>query len=281
MRILVHGGAGRIATKRHDACRQGCETAARSGWDILREGGDALDAVEDAVRSLEANPEFNAGVGSALRADGRVQMDAAVMRGHDRRAGAVALIERIAHPVSAARAVLEDGRHVLMAGAEAERLAADHGIPFCEPEALITDRERKRHEASHGTVGAVARDGRGGLAVATSTGGQSGALPGRIGDSPLIGAGTYADRFAAVSCTGPGEAILRVVMAHGAARETAAGAHPTAAAERALAQLHRETGVKAGLIGLDCRGRLGFARTTPHMPVAWIESGAETVASAF
>jgi len=270
IRIVVHGGAGRIDPERHVACRHGCEAAASAGWTALDDGGDALEAVETAVRALENDPEFNAGTGSALRDDGRVQMDAAVMRGRDRRAGAVALIERLAHPVSAARAVLDDGRHVLMAGTEAERLAVRAGIAACEPDNLVVERERAHWERSHGTVGAVALDKAGGLAAATSTGGQANALPGRIGDSPLIGAGTYADRFAAVSCTGPGEAILRTVMAHAAAADIAHGGQATGAGERALARLRSETGAKAGLIGLDSRGRCGFARTTPHMPFSGI-----------
>jgi len=277
MRILVHGGAGRIDSDRHDACRRGCRAAAARGWAVLRDGADAPTAVEAAVRVLEADPEFNAGTGSALRADGRVQMDAAIMNGFDRRAGAVALIERLAHPVSAARAVLEDGRHVLMAGDEAERLAIEAGVDRCDPETLIVPRERAHWERSHGTVGAVAQDARGRLAAATSTGGQPSALPGRIGDSPLVGAGTYADRFAAVSGTGPGEAIMRVVLAHAVARAIGSGAPPTAAGEYALAQLRHETRAKAGLIGLDSRGRLGFARTAPHMPVAWVSGPSGTM----
>lgn len=273
MEIVVHGGAGRIHESRHDACRAGCVRAAVAGWDILAAGGRALDAVEAAVRVLEDDPEFNAGTGAVLRADGRVQLDAAVMDGPELAFGAVAAIERIRNPVTLARRVLEDGRHALLAGEDAQAFAREQGFALCDPQALIVERERAHWERRHGTVGCVARDRAGRIAAATSTGGQSGALPGRVGDSPLPGCGTYADGIAGVSCTGPGEAIMRVVLARFAAERMAAGAPAAAAGRAALAHLRARTGADAGLIAIDRDGRIGHAHTTPHMPVAWRADG--------
>lgn len=271
MQLIVHGGAGRIATGRQRACLAGCERAARAGWACLVAGGSAVEAVETAVRVLEDDPLFNAGRGGVLRADGRLQLDASLMDGVTQRAGAVGIVEGIRHPITLARRVMDDGRHVLLAGRDAMDFARQQGIAVIDPAHLIVRRQQRRWKASGGTVGGVARDAADGLAAGTSTGGVFGALPGRIGDSALIGCGTYADACGAVSCTGLGEAIMRTVLAHTTASHLAAGEVPHRAGEDALARLAAVTGCHAGLIIIDRRGRLAHPCTTEHMPVAWVE----------
>lgn len=270
--VLVHGGAGGRATDDLRAHRQGCAQAAGAGWAVLREGGGALDAVEAAVRALEDDPLFNAGTGAVLNALGQVELDASLMDGHTRRAGAVAAVRRIRNPVSLARKLLEGGGHVLLAGDGANRYAAQAGVPECGELTLVVERQRTRWHEHHGTVGAVALDARGRLAAATSTGGVFDKLPGRVGDSAVIGAGTYADAQAAVSCTGVGEAIIRMALAKTVvdrARED-----PGAAVQQALRELQQTTAAEAGLIALDAHGRLAFARNTATMPIAWVRAGA-------
>jgi isoaspartyl peptidase/L-asparaginase-like protein (Ntn-hydrolase superfamily) len=212
---LVHGGAGNPRggvddeQETHAALRE----ALLAGYELLAGGAAALDAAEAAVRSLEDCALFNAGRGSVLNAEGHVEMDAAVMDGATRQAGACAGVVRVRHPVSLARAILEKTPHVLLVGEGAVRYAADAGLDFEEPDWFVTERERQRlHE--HGTVGAVALDSSGQLAAATSTGGVRGQLHGRVGDTPLIGAGTWADEHVAISCTGTGEQFIRAAVAH-------------------------------------------------------------------
>jgi beta-aspartyl-peptidase (threonine type) len=187
-----------------------------AGYELLGAGAAALDAAEAAVRSLEECALFNAGRGSVLTSEGRVEMDAAVMDGASREAGACAGVTRVRHPVSLARSILEKTPHTLLVGDGAERHAHDAGLEFEDPEWFVTDRERERHDRpdEHGTVGAVAFDSGGGLAAATSTGGMRGQLPGRVGDTPVIGAGTWADDHVAISCTGSGERFIRAALAH-------------------------------------------------------------------
>jgi beta-aspartyl-peptidase (threonine type) len=217
--LLVHGGAGNPRggqledeAAHHDALRE----ALLIGYELLAAGGSALDAAEAGVRSLEDSALFNAGRGSVLTADGRVEMDAAVMDGASREAGACASVTSVRHPVSLARAIMEKTPHTLLVAAGAERYAADAGLELEDPSWFITDRERDRHARAdqHGTVGAVALDSNADLAAATSTGGTRGQLPGRVGDTPVIGAGTWADDHVAVSCTGAGERFIRAAAAH-------------------------------------------------------------------
>jgi beta-aspartyl-peptidase (threonine type) len=217
--LLVHGGAGDPSggqiddeAAHHDALRD----ALLAGYEPLAGGAAALDAAEAAVRSLEECALFNAGRGSVLTADGRVEMDAAVMDGASREAGACAGVTSVRHPVSLARAIMEKTPHTLLVAEGAERYAADAGLEFEDPGWFVTERERARHARAdqHGTVGAVALDANGGLAAATSTGGTRGQLPGRVGDTPVIGAGTWADDHVAVSCTGTGERFIRAALAH-------------------------------------------------------------------
>lgn len=288
--IVVHGGAGLVSAERHARLRQGVRIAAEAGNVVLDAGGSALDAVTAAVQVLEDDPEFNAGTGAALTRDATVETDAAVMDGDTCRVGAVAAVPDLANPVLLARAVLDSGEHVLLSGPSAWRFATEVGIARAAPGSLITDRARQRLqeaivgvrarpsgsavsmlcEREGGTVGAVARDRRGRLAAATSTGGIVHKRPGRIGDSPIPGAGTWADRDIAVSATGDGEAILRVALARTIAAYTATGLLPREAATAALAELRRITGGTAGVIVLD-HAEHAFVQLSSTMPVAWID----------
>jgi len=273
--IIVHGGAGPIKDDSLAARLEGCKAAAIAGWKILGAGGSAIDAAEVAVADLEDNPLFNAGTGSTLNSLGQVEMDAAIMEGMSLRAGAVAAVQGIKNPIKLARRVLEDGRHVLIAGEGASLFARAVGFPECDPAVLIVEREKQRWDSKHGTVGCVAFDCEGKLAAATSTGGIFNKLPGRVGDSPMIGCGTYANKFGAVSCTGYGEAIIRVLMARDAVQLLQEGIEPTEAAAMALDNLEELTGSTAGLILIDARGRVGFGRNTTHMPVCYAISGGD------
>jgi L-asparaginase / beta-aspartyl-peptidase len=274
--IIVHGGAGADPAEGRDELRHGVRAAALAGWRVLAAGGAALDAVESAVRALEDHPRFNAGRGSVLTRDGTIEMDASIMEGDGLACGAVAAVSRIANPITLARRVLETRRHVMLVGDGALAFARSMGIPECDADALVTDRQRRRHAelaGRHaklgGTVGAVALDRSGTIAAATSTGGTAGKLPGRVGDSALIGCGTYAESsIGGVSCTGDGEAIIRVVLGHRALAYLKDADDPEYAAKVAVDLLVEEGGGQGGLILLDWRGRAGHAFSTPLMPVA-------------
>jgi beta-aspartyl-peptidase (threonine type) len=226
--LIVHGGAWDIPDEAVDACNSGCQRALAAGWSILSGGGSALDAVEAAIVVLEDDPIFDAGYGSHLNLDGRVECDAIVMDGATLRAGSVAALQHIRNPIRLARKVLEHCPHMMLVGEGAERYATSQSIPLCDPQELIAETEwqawqlcrKDKHAAAHhrgheqGTVGAVAIDSRGALFAATSTGGTCCKLPGRVGDSPIIGCGCYADSEAGgVSSTGYGEGIMKIVMA--------------------------------------------------------------------
>ncbi len=268
--VIVHGGAGPIRDDSLPERLDGCKAAALAAWDILAQNGSALDAAEAAVMVLEDNPLFNAGTGSTLNQIGNVEMDAAIMDGDSLRVGAVAAVQRIKNPIKLARRVMEDGRQVILAGEGALMFAREIGFPECSPASLIVEHERKRWAEKHGTVGCVVLDANGKIAVATSTGGIFNKLPGRIGDSPLPGCGTYADHRGGVSCTGLGEAIIRVVLGKTAIDFLAEGIDPNAAARKSLELLEAKTRAQAGLIMIDCHGRIGYARNTTHMPVCFI-----------
>jgi len=270
--LIVHGGAGADPAEGRDELRAGIREAVLSGWKVLLGGGTALDAVEYAVRSLEEHPRFNAGRGAVLTTDGTIELDASIMEGDRLQAGAVGAVTRIANPVTLARKILEDGRHVLLVGDGALAFARRVGVSECDPAELITERQlRRSHERGAGTVGAVALDLHGTIAAATSTGGIAGKLPGRVGDSGLIGCGTYAEStIGGVSCTGDGEAIIRVVLARRALDILKAMDDPEHAAQVAVDVLVQEGKGEGGLILLDWRGRVGRAHSTPFMPVGWI-----------
>jgi len=295
--LVVHGGAG-VTSGAVDAQQRACALALDAGWSVLSGGGSALDAVVAAVELMEDEPTLNAGHGACLAENGTVELDAAVMDGGERRAGAVALVRRLRHPVRAARLLLEEGRHVFLAGDAVEAFAAAHGIPLIDPATLVTparraawtarqgaaaagaaasdpratspatrssESETGRGEDGSATVGAVALDAAGHVAAATSTGGIAGKRAGRIGDSPIIGAGTLADdRAGAVSATGDGEAIIRATVASVALSVLRSGVGPERAAAVALAELSRVGGT-GGVIVVDRFGRVAAAHTTPHM----------------
>jgi beta-aspartyl-peptidase (threonine type) len=271
--IIVHGGAGSLRDGSLPKSLDGCKTAALTGWRILQQGGSALDAAEATVVVLEDDPLFNAGTGSTLNCLGQVEMDAAIIEGESLRAGAVAAVQGIKNPIKLARRVLEDGRHLLLAGEGALLFAREVGVPEVPPESLIAEGARKRWQEAVGTVGCVALDRHGIIAVATSTGGILNKLPGRVGDSPLLGCGTYADDCGGVSCTGHGEAIMRVLMAKSALEYLKAGATPQLAAEKAVRLLSTKTGSSAGLILVSRNAQIGYARNTSRMPVCCITNG--------
>jgi beta-aspartyl-peptidase (threonine type) len=268
--IAIHGGAGAIprdelSTAREAEIHAALEAALEAGWRVLDAEGSALDAVERAVRQLEDCPLFNAGRGAVLNAAGQVELDACVMDGSRLRAGAVTGVRSTRNPVSLARAVMEHTPHVMLAGEGAEALARSRGLELVPPSYFETEERRlalQRIQAGagagardrHGTVGAVALDWSGDLAAATSTGGRTNKLPGRVGDSPIVGAGTYADKRVAVSATGDGEYFMR---ANAAFRVSAlmelAGSTVTRAARRTLALVQR-LGGSGGMIVLDRAG---------------------------
>jgi beta-aspartyl-peptidase (threonine type) len=273
--LIVHGGAGADPGEGLDEYRAGVRDAALAGWHVLAGGGCSLDAVEAAVRVLEDHPRFNAGLGSVLTSVGTVEMDASIMEGDRLRCGAVAGVSRVANPITLARHVLEDGVHALLIADGAHAFARSVGLPECDPTALVTDRQRRRLVArtadSRGTVGAVALDRHGTIAAATSTGGMLGKRPGRVGDSALIGSGTYADStLGGVSCTGSGEAIIRVVLARRSLDYLKEADDPDYAAKVAVDLLVEEGRGEGGLILVDWRGRVGYAQSTTLMPVAWM-----------
>nr|XP_046256947.1 isoaspartyl peptidase/L-asparaginase [Scatophagus argus]XP_046256948.1 isoaspartyl peptidase/L-asparaginase [Scatophagus argus] len=228
--VVVHGGAWAIPDELAQASMDGVKVAAREGFSVLKTGGSALDAVEAAVRTLEDNSVFNAGHGATLNSDGGVELDAIIMDGRTLASGAVSSVKNIANPVSLARAVMEKTAHSMLTSRGANLFAESIGMPTVPTEALVSEYERKEWEKHksyvtgvreefnsqwvHDTVGAVAVDSAGNVACATSTGGIRNKMVGRVGDSPIIGSGGYADNFSgAVSCTGHGESILKVTLA--------------------------------------------------------------------
>jgi len=271
--IIVHGGCGRVDESSIPERRDGVLEAAEAGWRLLKEGGSSVDAVEAAVMVLEDIPLFNAGRGSVLNSDGVVETDAAIMEGASLSAGAVAGLSGFLNPINIARRVMDKSPHVLLICQGAERFALREGFRQSEAGQLAVDYRRQEWEREHGTVGAVACDRQGHLAAATSTGGSKNKLPGRVGDSPLIGAGTYANSQIAVSCTGDGENIMRMTLSRLAAFLYREYEDAETAITAALRDLEATLGGEVGLIGVDCRGRSGFTKNSPHMPVFAIEDG--------
>jgi L-asparaginase / beta-aspartyl-peptidase len=299
--LIVHGGAWDIPDDAVEACQMGCQRALAAGWSVLSSGGSALDAIEAAIVVLENDPVFDAGFGSHLNLDGKVECDAIVMEGATLRAGAAATLQRVRNPIRLARKILETCPHMMLVAEGAERYAKANGISLCDNKELISPAEwsawqqckKDAHAAEHhrgheqGTVGAVAIDSLGALFAATSTGGTCCKLPGRVGDSPLIGCGCYADSEAGgVSSTGYGEAIMKVVMAKAGVDRLrgSVGASSTAqtsttgsssspamqAAEQTIVELARRTKATAGLILLDRDGNPGFAFNTPRMAYGYV-----------
>jgi beta-aspartyl-peptidase (threonine type) len=298
--LIVHGGAWDIPDEAVDACKSGCQRALAAGWSILSRGGLALDAIEAAIIVLEDDPVFDAGFGSHLNLDGRVECDAIVMNGATLRSGAASTLQRVKNPIRVARKILENCPHMMLVAEGAERFAKEHGIKLCHPDEMISEAEREawlkckgdKHAAEHhrgheaGTVGAVALDSHGNFFAATSTGGTCCKLPGRVGDSPLIGCGCYADSEAGgVSCTGYGEAIMKVVLAKTTVDllcRPATCVDPSnsadacnlssadLAAREAIHLFAKRTHSTAGLILLDRLGNPGFAFNTPRMAYGYV-----------
>lgn len=272
--VIVHGGAGAVHQDDRGAeLAEACMTAAQAAFQVLQRGGSAVDACVAAAVLLEDDPRFNAGTGSVLNEDGEVETDASVMDG-SLRAGAVALVKTVKNPVLLARAVMERSSHVLLAGEGAEKFAKEVGLPMIDNISLITDRARERWKegkaTSHGTIGVAAVDKDGRVAAATSTGGMSNKRRGRIGDSPLIGCGTYADDEAgAASATGHGEALIRVTLTRKVIDFIQSGCSPTEACQRAIATLARVRG-EGGVIAVSRRGEVGFAFNTQRMNRAFV-----------
>ena len=279
--IVIHGGAGnvtpaRVAAAGEQAYRDGLAQALAAGYTILARGGSSLDAVQAAVTAMEDNPLFNAGVGATFTRDGTHELDAAIMDGRTLAAGSVAGIQHVKSPVALARAVMEQTPHVMMIGAGAEAFAKAKGLPmvdndyFSTPATLKAFQDLKARERAKAmtkdTVGAVALDQQGNLAAATSTGGILNKLPGRVGDAPLIGVGTYADnRTCAVSCTGWGEFFIRTVVAYDiSAQMTYLGAPLARAAQTSLDKALK-LGGDGGLIAIDAQGHTTMPFNTPGM----------------
>ena len=280
-----------------DAHIRGVNNALAAGWRVLERGGAALDAVEEAVVILEDDETFDAGRGSFLNRDGKVQLDALIMDGATLRAGGVGCVERLRNPVRAARKILSESPHVYFVGEGAEKFAAEHGIELCDNKDLIIPREIERlreYQAdaarkpersspdgndlfapvsddmtiSHDTVGAVALDRNGNIAAATSTGGTLNKAPGRLGDSSLIGCGCYANNeSAAVSTTGWGEPIMKLVLAKWTADRIQSGNLPEWSAQEAMNYLKQRLNGHGGIIVLNPEGHIGIAHNTPRM--AW------------
>jgi len=293
-RLVIHGGAGseRIAhdDPEHEAsARAGLDEALKAGSAILASGGSAIDAVEAAARSLEENPCFNAGRGSVLTEQGEVELDAAIMEGRNRAAGAVSGIKTTRAPISLARRLMERGPHVFLTGVAADRFAAAAGIEQVSNDFFILPERRRQLEEAlaagaaadpikYGTIGAVAVDVNGDVAAATSTGGITAKRWGRVGDSPLIGAGTYADnRAAAISATGSGEYFIRAVAAHEvAARMRLGGEALQQAIDAVLADI-AALGGKGGLIAVAPDGEAAWGLTTPAMYRGMVDASGRTV----
>ncbi len=274
--LILHGGAGAPAPDLHDARAQGLRRAFEAAWTILRQDGSAVEAVVRATVALENDPVFNAGVGSCLNQEGNVEVDASLMDGSTLRAGAVGAVRNLRNPILLARAVMEAGRHVFLVSDGAERFARAQRVPTATRAELVTERQLRRWQAAQtagepGTVGAVALDKAGHLAAATSTGGIFNKLPGRVGDSAVIGAGTYADdTLGAGSATGDGEAIIRTTLTRTALELLRDGRDPIQAAQVAVDLLRNRTGSEAGLILIDPLGRVGYVYNTPTMSVAFL-----------
>ena len=290
--LIVHGGAWDIPVNEVEAHRSGCRAALEIGWKILYEGGCAVDAVEAAIRYLEDDETFYAGYGSHLNAVGQVELDASIIDGKTFRCGGVAGVRCIRNPITVARKIMEESEHVLLVGEGAERFAMQYRIDACRPDDLITPRELDRWETlkhrenfnpkdafrkweqSSDTVGAVACDHEGNICVGTSTGGTLNKYPGRVGDSPLIGCGTYADNeIGGVSATGWGEAIIKVVLAKYIIDSMEQNGHgPQAAAARGIRYLEKKAEGYGGVIVMNQTGQVGIAYNTPRMARAYMNS---------
>jgi L-asparaginase / beta-aspartyl-peptidase len=288
--LIIHGGAWNIPDALVDGHRAGVQNALKAGWDVLEKGGSAVEAVEQSILLMEEDETFDAGRGSFLNAAGEIELDASIMNGKNLKAGAVASVQNVPHPITLARVIMEKSDHVLLVGLGASRFAKEHKVKTCSPDDLIIEREIERwrlaqKEGKKGgvftrtggpgdTVGAVALDGAGNIASGTSTGGTPNKYPGRVGDSPLIGAGTYADNsVGGASSTGWGEALIKVVMAKQVLDLMERNGHdPEAAARDGVALLKKKVAGYGGVIALSPDGKTGCAFNTPRMARAYLTS---------
>ena len=270
--LIVHGGAGAVPESERAARQSAVERARDAGWAEISKG--ALAAAIATVRHMEDEPLLNAGIGACLNADGEVELDAGVMEGAGLRAGGVACVRDVRHPIDLAYEVMRDGRHVLLAAAGASRFAREHHVEMADPSIFITDRKRQELMQGADTGGAVARDAEGHIAVAVSTGGIKGKLPGRIGDSPIPGAGIYADdRFGGVCGTGLGEAFIRLGLARLMVVELQHGMDPASVAQGAIDYLGSKLQASGGVIVMPPQGPPHAAFNTAAMP--WAAAGEE------
>jgi len=290
--LVVHGGAWDIPDDLVEAHREGVHRALKAGWSILHKGGTAVDAVESAIMMMEDDDTFDAGRGSFINAAGEIELDASIMNGKTFQAGAVAAVQNVKNPIRLARKIMEESEHILLVGMGATRFAREHGVRTCGQDDLITNRELERWREAQGrkqystkeafrrkkvpvdTVGAVALDHHGNLASGTSTGGTPNKYPGRVGDSPLIGCGTYADNaVGAVSTTGWGEAMIKVVMAKTVIDlMDRNGGDPDKAVRDGLKILERKADGYGGLIAINNEGQIGISYNTPRMARALMTS---------
>ncbi len=294
--LVVHGGAWDIPDDVLEAHRNGVQQALKTGWAILSNGGSAVDAVERAIMVLEDDETFDAGTGSFINMIGEVELDASIMNGKTFRAGAIAAVQNVKNPITLARKIMEESEHILLVGMGATRFAREHGIKTCSQDDLITIREIERWRLIQGkknfstrdafrrkkvpvdTVGAVAVDHLGNVASGTSTGGTPNKYPGRVGDSPLIGCGTYADNdIGGVSTSGWGEPMIKVVMAKTVIDlMDRNGGDPKKAAEDGLKILVRKADGYGGVIAVNNEGHIAVAYNTPHMARAYMTSDMRT-----
>ena len=294
-KLIVHGGAWNIPESLEAAHLAGVRRAAQEAGALLAQGASALDTVEAAVNILEADSTFDAGRGAFLNERGEIELDAMIMDGRDLRFGAVAAVQNILHPVSLARRVMAHTEHCFLVGGGAQAFARKAGIAEVDPRELLTERERVyyeqiRHDPDFhtrlpfddhpmDTVGAVALDGAGNLAAATSTGGTPRKLAGRVGDSPVVGAGAYADNHCgAVSATGWGESILKVLLSKTVC-DLMATHNASEAARQGIERLARRVNGLGGVIGIDRHGEYAFAYNTPKMAFAYLRAPGEVVVS--
>lgn len=264
--LVVHGGAGAPPEAFRSSLQAAVERGLDAGWSRI--AGGAVDAVCAAVRHMEDEPDLNAGVGASLNLDGDAELDAGLMEGSGLRAGAIGAVRDIRNPIDLARAIMADGRHVLLVGEGASRFAREHAISTCGQDVFVTKRRRQQWEAGD-TVGAVALDSSGQTAVAVSTGGTARKWPGRLGDSPLPGAGFYADDSGGAACgTGQGEGFIRLALGHWAVAQMARGRPAAEVAKEGIQQLAQRVEGSGGLITVDARGGVGASFNTPFMAFA-------------
>lgn len=273
--IAIHGGAGgdpeSWSDEKRQARRDGLESALRVGRDLLAAGGSSLDAVEAVIRSLEDNANFNAGRGAVVTQEGRAELDASIMDGRNRACGAIAGVTTVKNPITTARLVMTDTKHVLLAGPGADAFAASKNVPLVDPNYFLSNQRRKRNSADHddqphfGTVGCVALDAAGNLAAGTSTGGTAKKLPGRVGDSPIVGAGTFADnQTCAVSGTGVGEEYIRNAVAYDISAQMKYASRSLVSAVTEIMTERLKPGI-GGLICVSHDGTIVMQHNTPGM----------------